>query len=326
MKYLLQFAIISWFLFSISIPGKCQFNLVPNSSFEVYDTCPNNLGLIRYCPPWKTPLNSTPDYYNSCDTGFSTFIVAGVPQNIHGYQLAHFGNGYSGIITFSYNGIPTNYREYIQAPLLDTLLNGVEYFIKFYVSPGDSCKFVSNNIGVYFSETEIDTFIFPASPLPFIPVIFNPSTNDLSDRNVWTEISGSFIANGNERYVIIGNFDNSLNTNYTLTNWGTRNYGYLYIDDILLSPTDSLTGISEYDITQLNKPKIFFEQNSLKIFSNDIINSITVYDSMGKLVYNENNIEKLQFSIDAINFNSGVYIIQVSDLNKIQSNIKIFKP
>ena len=62
---------------------KAQVNLVPNPSFEEYDTCPDLLDRVQYATHWMNFGNS-PDYYNSCSvltdilTGFRIiFLVIG---------------------------------------------------------------------------------------------------------------------------------------------------------------------------------------------------------------------------------------------------------
>ena len=36
--------------------GNAQYNLVPNGSFEIFDTCPVNLSKLNYVIPWNNPL------------------------------------------------------------------------------------------------------------------------------------------------------------------------------------------------------------------------------------------------------------------------------
>ncbi|MBL0341402.1 MAG: hypothetical protein IPP71_10930 [Bacteroidetes bacterium] len=189
MKKILLIGTIAWFLVSIATKGICQYNLVPNPSFEAFDTCPDNAGLIYRAIGWTSPTQTSPDYHNSCTNGIPWNI--GVPQNVHGYQTAKDGNGYAGIISYTVNGfgIITGFREYIQIELLDTLVTGQEYYVRFYVSPGDSCRFTTNSIGAYFSNLKVDTVIYPFTPLPYIPQIQNSLSNDLNDRNVWKEVS-----------------------------------------------------------------------------------------------------------------------------------------
>ncbi len=109
------------------IYGICngQVNLVPNPSFEIIDSCNFGIncgaGISRgFVPPWDDPIYSSSDLYNACCT--RPYCI--VPSNIEGYQNAHSGNGYAGIICLV---TTSNYREYIQAPLDSALIAGHKY-------------------------------------------------------------------------------------------------------------------------------------------------------------------------------------------------------
>ena len=114
-------------------------NLVPNAGFEMDSVCPNNISEIYYARPWfqphtwngNTANSSSSDLYNFCDNGLSRDV--GVPWNdgFNSYQLARTGHGYSGIIPYSDT---MNYREYIEIPLIDTLVANSIYCVKYYVS------------------------------------------------------------------------------------------------------------------------------------------------------------------------------------------------
>src|SRR5687768_16803403 len=67
-------------------------NLVPNPSFEDYDTCPEFLSQINYAIGWGSS-RQTPEYYNSCAIPFT---VASVPHNYFGSQYPASGNAYAG--------------------------------------------------------------------------------------------------------------------------------------------------------------------------------------------------------------------------------------
>ncbi len=129
----------------------CQFslgqNLVPNPSFEDTLQCPNGGGEIDYAIGWSS-YGHTPDYFNSCDTGFEN-----IPSNYAGFQYAHFGNGYAGLICY-YTPV-SNLREYIGIQLSQPLNVGQTYFASFYVSMAfkHSVRFgiAINNIGLKLS-------------------------------------------------------------------------------------------------------------------------------------------------------------------------------
>lgn len=301
-----------------------QYNLVPNPSFEVFDTCPTNIGQIRHAMYWSNPLHpATPDYFNFCSTNPSCIT----PGNQFGYETAHSGVAYSGIITVYQSPIPIgwNYREYLQTELIDTLKQNVNYCIRFFVSPGDSMRYVCNNIGVYFSSSQtLDTCYL--CNLPLTPQFENPATNNLDNRNGWTEISGSYTAMGGEKYIIIGNFHDTASTIFSYVGWGSNNYqyAYYYIDDVLITPCDSLTNLEELNIDKdfsiSPNPSDYFLIKSQYY----LIESIDVYDALGRLIYFNDHVNKRLASIDLLDKKKGVYFLKIKTY-KNQFNYKLVK-
>jgi hypothetical protein len=270
-------------------------------------------------------MNTSPDLHNSCSNGISSTV--GVPQNLHGYQFARTGNSYAGIVSYVMNiTTPGNAREYLQTQLLGTLVAGEEYFIQFFVSPGDSCKWVTNNIGLYFSQVEIDTVILPINPLPFLPQIENSISNDISDQNNWNEVSGFYTATGNEKYIIIGNFRNGVNSTGNFTGWGVNlpiNFAVHFIDDVLVTPTDSLT--SDYDAE--SETDLVLETHfggatyQLSATKNTIV-SYELINILGELIKNESNISANLITLNMESFAKGIYMLKVKLANH---KIHIFK-
>jgi len=289
-----------------------QYNLIPNPSFEVFDTCPNNGGQLYHSINWINPLmNSTPDYLNACNMAFW-----GVPSNIYGNEWAHTGVAYSAIVTAAHaiNPLTNNAREYLETELLDTLIQGTDYCIRFYVSAADSMKYVSNNIGVYFSSTLIQDTCWPCN-LQYLPQFENPINNNLNVRNGWTEVAGSYTAVGGEKYIIIGNFRDSNLTTTSATGWTVDplkfNYALYYIDDVLITPCDSLTGLESllanscFQIFSNQMGNYYFIKSKIAIMEN-----VEIYDLEGKIIFKKNgNCEEI--AIDLQNQAKGIYIARV---------------
>ncbi len=295
--------------------GRAQFNLVPNPSFETYNWCPSGIGNLNAVSDWDSPVNlTTPDYFNSCAIGTWVFV----PQNRLGYQFAHAGQAYAGIVTSQNAGNPqvNSYREYIQCQLTQPLIGGGNYFFRAYVSGGDSSQYTSNDFGVYFSNSHIQyscPTVIPCN-LPFTPQIENPSSNSLFDRINWVEINGNYIASGGEEYLIIGNFKDSVNTVAQPTGWSNPNsgyfYSYFYIDDILLTPVDSLTSLSENSTHGIKIfPTICTDKLTIE-FTNTPPQDIIISDLLGRrqgivVVYSDENSIELSTS----EFKPGVYVV-----------------
>lgn len=114
-----------------------QFNLVPNPSFEIFDTCPKNelnppysgVNAICLAIPWFQP--NSPNHFCSGSSDFFHQCANSVPQNIVGFQYARTGSGYAGA------GITDNPNltggEYLEVELINNMERKkycVSYFIR----------------------------------------------------------------------------------------------------------------------------------------------------------------------------------------------------
>jgi gliding motility-associated-like protein len=277
-KYL--FFILLFFSLHQKIEG--QVNLVPNSSFENYTTCPFDYGQLYYATPWFQPnyyfgtvtTACSSEIYNTC----GSFGYVSVPSNnTSGHQIPRTGEGYAGFGLRNDGAITS--IEYMEVSLLSSLLAGKTYCINFYVSLSDTSLYAVSNIGAFFSN---DSLLYNSptySNIPVIPQIENPSTNIISDKDNWTLISGQFIATGGERYMTIGNFKDNASTPIQIVS-GYYPYAYYYFDDISVVCCDCDTTI----ITNINIPNVFTPNNDN---TNDVfkITSINI-SSLNCKIYN----------------------------------------
>ncbi len=301
-KYLL-------FLFFFIIINLLQYltgtaqNLVPNWSFETIDTCNfNNANCtsgvdVGSVLPWE---GYSADLYNVC----SIQPDCGVPFNFPGFQVAHTGNGYVG--EYFYDLSSTNYREYIQVALDSVMKNNHKYCCTFYVSLSNVLAVGIDHIGMYISTTH--TSMPTTGILNYIPQIID--ANIVIDTTNWTLISGEYIANGGEQYIVIGNF-NSAATTDTLSLHGSFD-SYYYIDDVSVwDCTGSGLGITEAS-----------ESLDLKISPNPTSGIFTVNTSgikmkevkvmniLGEVVF-RTTAANPQITIDMSNEANGIYFVEV---------------
>jgi len=215
--------------------SKAQVNLVPDPSFEaLLDSVLCPVGDIYSTPPWQNPTGGSPNFFAACTTLQPDYSV---PQNIFGYQWPHTGIGYAGLGFYINQPTPnTDYREYIQVKLSDSLKEEKKYVVSFYVSLSDSSSFGTDDIGSFFSDTAIHKDISDHSPFSsFMPQITNPQGNFLTDKANWIEILGIYTAHGGEQYITIGNFYDDANTDTLFVGGGAINsipFAYYYIDDV----------------------------------------------------------------------------------------------
>ena len=209
-------------------------NLISNPDFEENDGCPIYLSLIYEDTnpsllEWFRATDGTPDHFNECADGFFLETVA-IPENMFSnYQPTHSGDAYVGVVV-DYE--TTDYREYIQGKLTDTLIAGEYYYFNGWLAPamrvvegGDITKMMTSDaMGVYFSNNRITDFE-EYDTIGVDAHISNAAGNFVLDPGAWTEMSGYYLAQGGETWITMGNFKP-----YTETN-KIEMPGYLYPDD-----------------------------------------------------------------------------------------------
>ncbi len=298
-------------------------NLVPNPSFENYSSCPTNNSQINLATPWIDPTGASSDYFNSCATGLSSVSV---PFNGFGYQKARNGDAYAGFYVFANSG--SNYREYIQVGLIDSLTAGVIYRTSFYVSSADNFKYSSDGVGAYFSKIAITGS--PGPVLNYTAQVENLSGNIITDTAGWTLITGTFTALGGEKYITIGNFKADTASQTAIVNNSSTYpayWVYFYIDDISVYP-DSETVVNELAINKV-KFKLYPNPNNGTMLLDYSLNStekgeLMIYDLTGKkiITYSLNNANS-QLQINDEEFNNGIYIYHIVVNDKIQKSDKL---
>jgi len=298
-------------------------NIIPNSSFEQYYGCPNYYSQFDSLKFWFNPSDAfptpiaTPDYYNSCDTTNNV----GVPNNSMGYQNAHSGLAYSGLLL--YVQYQLNYREYIEVPLNFPLVANNCYQLEMYVNLADFSDYTTYELGVYFSDT-IVTNLTSNTAFQFIPQINNVAINVFDTLN-WLAVSGTYIANGGENYIIIGNFKDNSNTPVTTIGITNNPYAYVYIDDVCLTSCGNscLTSIEENNSIDIAMyPNPFNEVINLTI--NEAGNfEINLYDVAGRIVLNQKIEDKT--SINTMQFEKGIYFYELVNNKKIMKIGKVVK-
>lgn len=311
-------------LITISFLLTCRIcvsqNLVPNGDFEQYTSCPSAPGQIYLAPNWSNPanlnFNSSPDYLNQC----ATSSLFSVPGSVFGFQQAHSGVAYSGIIVYGMIGLP-NFREYIEVLLSSSLAANTCYHFEMYINAGETYGgYTTDDIGVYFSDTLI-TGISNSLPLQFQPQIVNPIGN-YPDTVNWILSAGDFTAAGGEQYLLIGNFKNDANSNALLINSNNiYNSTYLFIDDISLTPCVGINELKGNDEIELYPNPIIDNLNI--IANNNESLEITIYEFTSRKVL-ECKFSKFT-SINTSHLAKGIYLYEAKNKNEIIAKGKLLK-
>lgn len=330
-KVLLYLLFFMAFLFSANAQ-----NLVPNYSFEEYSQCAVNWDCFNgYVLDWTGQNGAGPPgwFTSLCPDSSNKNQSAGVPYNGLGFQYAHTGNSYAQIQNFTNGGGDTSYpykgnalkdlRNYIQVGLTDSLLAGHKYYVAFFASLADSSVYACNDIGAYFSDSLIN-YSSVGSVLSYHTpqVANNPIKNPLTDTMSWSKILGNFIAQGGEKYIVIGNFKNDSlsSTKYLGKRSVNATAAYYYIDDIIVSPDSNYADSVFASVQTIANPS-----ESVSVFPNPsngkfnfdisnyvqgIRNRIEIYNVLGEQV-SQIIINNSTFTITLTNEPSGIYLYRI---------------
>lgn len=231
-------------------------NLVPNPGFEEFVKCPGNFMLNRNefaIHGWESPTHGTPDHFHSCSSG-----EADVPVNWAGNSNAHGGKGYAGIYVWTSG---TVYREYLQCELAEPLIAGEKYTLEFYYKLANNAVFAVNRIGLALSLNRVNQA--GDNALNVTPVLSVEKDTAITETTgTWEQARMEYVAQGGERYVLIGNFYNNQQTKVTRLpfryglNPMLNDKSYYFIDDVLVQRVQSPQPADPAILTQLNPESI----------------------------------------------------------------------
>ena len=173
-------------------------------------------------------------YLNACSS------AAGVPNTPYGLQYAKTGVAFIGM--FYLNGPDNNY---FQVKLIDSLITDKKYYIEYYVvNPKKYYRLACNNVSLFLSNKAVYT----DTTNPFFRIIdttaqvYNYGNPIIYDTTNWVKVSSIYRAKGGEKFITLGNFKKSSQTNYSIILPATGSYytgAVYYVDDVSLIPLDS---------------------------------------------------------------------------------------
>lgn len=253
-------------------------NLVPNSGLEYFFACPGSYNYSttgKVAPGWFSPTTGTPDLFNQCSKG-----EAGVPANWAGVSKTVGGKGYAGIFVYV---IPNkNYREYLQAELVQPLEKGGEYYVEFYFKLSSFSKYSIDRIGFLLSDSAYRTAGDRPFPIrPTYELVMSKPYNRTT--GLWNKCAFTHISTGGEKFLTIGNFSTDEKTrSFNLTFSKAKEpmlskAAYFYIDEVKIIRLDEpkpqkppvVTGYKEIEVNKTYVLKnIFFDFDSYELMEN----------------------------------------------------------
>ncbi len=313
-------------------------NLVPNGSFEERDLCIYNDSYVEDAYPWFNPqstetfLPGTPDIFHACaivnedpcpypnETYLDPWFI-GVPTNAIGCQQPKTGDGYAGAFFYYPNpDLEEGFREYLAVPLSEPLSTGSVYELSFSVSLAERSTFALWNVEAIISsdsllQPEYGGYIDYPAQFHGTPEVY------LNDKNIWYDLQWTYVAEGGERFLYIGNFQPNSVTDTLRTLEGSTNGhnpgAYYYVDDVkLIQSVLSARNVTP-DWLQVYPNPV---GNLLNIvLLQDASMYISIRDLSGKELFSLHQEKSRNLSIDLSHFASGLYIIHVTDANRMNN-------
>ncbi len=231
-----------------------SLNLIENGSFEELGGKLRRLGGIDAAKGWGSPTDAKADLFSESVASESP---ASAPKNAKGFQSALSGVNYAGLTWYSY--MDKEPRTYLQAKFKKMLKKGQKYCISYYVSLGDLSKYSSDRVGAYVSRIVVNKK--GEASLTYEPQVPALQTKVYDDVNGWQGVCGVYEAQGDEQYLIIGNFaaTDKVTADKTKRQRGETRpqqpIAYFYIDDVSVKPIKRL---SECSCEQIDKEKSEF--------------------------------------------------------------------
>lgn len=226
---------------TLSMFGQEGDNMVDNPGFEdAKNKKLRRTGDLSRAELWVSPTGNTADLFS----GEAKMPDVMTPDNIFGTEEPREGVNYAGIITYSYR--EKEDRTYLTSKLNTQMKKGMRYKVQFYASRAELAKYSANRLGAHFSKRAPGT----DDKVPALILethVEHPKEAVFDGDYGWDLVCGQYTAEGNEKYITIGNFysDGEVKSERNRKPRDVRGKqiiaAYYYIDDIsvqLLGPNE----------------------------------------------------------------------------------------
>jgi Secretion system C-terminal sorting domain len=221
-----------------------QLNLILDSSFE------DTIKLDMFEPRiqlstrfWKN-LDSSREFISWAGYFYlqHPFINHALPIGYYYYyQYPKSGNGFAVFTNYWKPSFPIlSPRSLTRAPLHQTLTAGKKYCAKAYLASTENEHYFTNGFGMYFDNGQLDTIVAQDSSGIYTFVQPQVQAQQIIDDTLnWTLVSNTFVANGTESFVTLGNFLSDSATLKSLNLAGIIcECSDMGVDDVSLIPVD----------------------------------------------------------------------------------------
>jgi hypothetical protein len=263
---------------ALAATATAQVDLIPNGSFEDTVNCniPTQCTLLKALH-WYNPTSSTPDLYDQDQDRQCGYII---PADDMVYMPPEDGARMAG--AFFWDGpFGGPNRDYLAIKLTQALDAGASYEVRLWYARNRLFQSAIDHIGAWFGSDSL--FLPTYGPINVVPQVKLRGLNSqyLMEGDVWTQLVDSFMAQGGERWMVIGNFDPQDSLHGTIAD-PTAPYSncYYYLDDVALRELP-LVHVPEVDL-----PAVHWTIGGVAIDWNGAQGQATVevLDAAGRLV------------------------------------------
>ena len=302
-------------LLALAAMATAQINLVPNGSFEdtvncyVYTQC-----MLLKAEHWRNPTMSTPDV-KDCDLDRQCGHEMAPDGPIGSYYPASDGDRFAGGY-FWYGPGSSHTREYFMVRLTEPMQGGHAYRVGLHYVLPIRKQFAVDHIGVWFgmdSLSEETTFWLSVTPQIRL---MDPDLPYMAEQNTWKAVADTFIAQGGEQWMVIGNFDPADQVNgFNVNPDAWDNHAYYYLDQVEVIPTSHVASVGELIGN--------FSPFGLWLYWNDgeAPERISIYESTGRLVFEGGPSLSFPLQMDLPN---GLYVVKANKEGR-SASLKLYK-
>ncbi len=287
-------------------------NLVPNSSFEEFDSpCTSGWSYYQMLDWTRPDCASESQILSACGNT--------VPSSEFGYQDAHSGISFAVIWTLRMNssgGFPDgNPQFYPSVNLTEPLVAGQTYCLRLRINLADSSNYRTGALHAFlwygvpstcnYNDTMWDTYA---------AVTFDISQVDTA---AWTTLEGSFTASGSESNLTLGAFQYGEEIDSVLIAHDFDQIGDLavyFLDDVELWACE--VGIGEANVTP---GLVTFPNPTMDVLNVEVPGTgpytLQLHDALGRPVLNEllggRSFQGGRQQVDVGGLAAGRYVVQV---------------
>lgn len=237
------FGLLAGMLLAFGAKGQgADENLVKNGSFEDLNKPVKTWDQLKHANGWSNANKGSADLFAKD----ASHTSVGIPDNELGTGTTGFdGEHYAGFVAYkedmrrNFKRIKSGkespfrpafqrYSEYLQTALSSPLTAGQKYDVTFRVKLANGSDRAVAGIGAYLSPIELNY-----NHRHFLDEKPQVSTTKIvDDKQNWTEVTGTFTADGNEKYLVIGAFINGGFDSKKVIEGADSQRAYYYIDGV----------------------------------------------------------------------------------------------